>query len=489
MTKKQYFNIQNEILKKRYKKRFYYFVIEAFRVLHNDENLVKNWHLEYLCDLAQLYIELRAKKTLKNAYVPELEKFGFTHFYDLCINVPPRSLKSEIFSVFLIAWAWIDYPALKFLCNSHSFEKPALKLSKDTRKLLKSHWYISNFGDKISYGSDQLHNFENPSGGYRLTTSTNTGIQGSGANIEVLDDTMSKEMSRSDKAIQNVSDFLLEDLPTRFNDLLYDFTIMIEQRLITEDPTGTWISIGKKFNHVVLPAELTDDVRPEMLREKYIDNLLFPARLSHEILAQKRLELLTSFEGQYLQTPIKAGGNILKSDWFEIVERNQVPEYLNWKMYIDGAYTKNTKNDPTGILLAAMYKEVIYIKDFTSVYYEMPELIECVGNYVKAFRLINNHILYEPKASGISLGQMLLSTHGISTIPLQTPFVGKSKEERVNTIAFHCAAGRVKLIRGQWNSAFLSELESFPNGKHDEACDLLSYCVEEEIINRVRNNF
>ena len=35
-------------------------------------------------------------------------------------------------------------------------------------------------------------------------------------------------------------------------------------------------------------------------------------------------------------------------------------------------------------------------------------------------------------------------------------------------------AGNVKLVRGEWNEAFLQEVESFPNGRHDDLIDAAS---------------
>ena len=40
-------------------------------------------------------------------------------------------------------------------------------------------------------------------------------------------------------------------------------------------------------------------------------------------------------------------------------------------------------------------------------------------------------------------------------------------------------AGNVKLLRGQWNEAYLSELENFPVGGHDDQVDASSDAFNE----------
>jgi len=49
-----------------------------------------------------------------------------------------------------------------------------------------------------------------------------------------------------------------------------------------------------------------------------------------------------------------------------------------------------------------------------------------------------------------------------------------SKEERADPFAAQAEAGNVKLLRAEWNRAYLEELEQFPHGKHDDQVDASS---------------
>ena len=48
------------------------------------------------------------------------------------------------------------------------------------------------------------------------------------------------------------------------------------------------------------------------------------------------------------------------------------------------------------------------------------------------------------------------------------------KFTRAGPVAARVNAGRLKLVRGSWNRAFIDELATFPVGAHDDQVDALS---------------
>ena len=50
----------------------------------------------------------------------------------------------------------------------------------------------------------------------------------------------------------------------------------------------------------------------------------------------------------------------------------------------------------------------------------------------------------------------------------------KGKETFAKPLSAQAEAGNVLLLRGHWNDSFLSELESFPDGNHDDQVDTAS---------------
>jgi phage terminase large subunit-like protein len=49
-----------------------------------------------------------------------------------------------------------------------------------------------------------------------------------------------------------------------------------------------------------------------------------------------------------------------------------------------------------------------------------------------------------------------------------------SKELRADPLSSQLNAGNVKLVKGDWNKAFIEEFRKFPRGKHDDIVDATS---------------
>jgi predicted phage terminase large subunit-like protein len=60
-----------------------------------------------------------------------------------------------------------------------------------------------------------------------------------------------------------------------------------------------------------------------------------------------------------------------------------------------------------------------------------------------------------------------------------------SKEVRADPFAAQAEAGNVKLKNGPWNTAYLDELMSFPNGKHDDQVDSSSGAFNKLALSKI----
>src|SRR5690606_38059501 len=113
-----------------------------------------------------------------------------------------------------------------------------------------------------------------------------------------------------------------------------------------------------------------------------------------------------TFAGQYMQTPSPDEGGEIKKEWFNIIDKFELPiDLMNWKMIIDGAYTNDTKNDPTGLMVYSSYQGNIYILSSIDKYLELPELIKFIPSYIDNLGVKISIIKAEPKASGKSIVQ------------------------------------------------------------------------------------
>ena len=55
----------------------------------------------------------------------------------------------------------------------------------------------------------------------------------------------------------------------------------------------------------------------------------------------------------------------------------------------------------------------------------------------------------------------------------------KNKVDRARPLSTAAEAGNVRIVRGDWNAAFLDEIEQFPDGAHDDQVDAVSGACAE----------
>jgi predicted phage terminase large subunit-like protein len=244
------------------------------------------------------------------------------------------------------------------------------------------------------------------------------------------------------------------------------------QRLHEEDLSGFLLGggSGETWEHLCLPA-LNENNEP-----------LYPEKHSFEELEQIRQGSRYTFAGQYMQQPSPQEGGEWRKDWFEIVNKNEIPTNLKWDLFIDGAYTKDTSNDPTGFQIGTKINNDYYILSSIDKYLEMPELIKFIPNYINSLGIEIRMIYVEPKASGKSIKQLIQSQTRFNISEIKSDFVNVSKIERARSSAPFIEGGRVKLIQGTWIESYLNQIAMFPNAKHDEHIDLTAYGIEKNLM-------
>jgi len=62
----------------------------------------------------------------------------------------------------------------------------------------------------------------------------------------------------------------------------------------------------------------------------------------------------------------------------------------------------------------------------------------------------------------------------------------ENKETRAIPLSSQAEIGNVDMLEGDWNDDFISELEDFPNGSHDDQVDAASGAFNE--LSGVKNN-
>lgn len=473
LTKEQLvFHIEKEICERSY----YEFFKRAVEILEPSIRWKFNFHHKYLCDILDKEIERIA--------------LGLPKDQDYIVNIPPRTTKSLIFTVILNAWAWIKYPHLKFMTISYG-EKLAVKLAYQTKLLIKSKWYQERWGDvfELSKDDSQKGSYSNDKGGSRESFGMSGGITGSGADVIIMDDP-NKPKDISDVMLENVTDIFKDTVYNRLNNIEVGLRIIVQQRTHERDLSGFVLeNYPDDFEHICLPMELADNIKPDYLASEYTDGLLHGERFNlKSILNYKKVLGSRNYAGQYKQKPVDEESAIIKKTWFNFIDKlTDDHKNITWHFIIDSAYTEKAKNDPSGIIIVGKFNNDLIISKAFKFHLAFPDLIKKIVDLMSQYGQRGTKIYIEPKASGISMVQQLKRMTKFNIIQMQPP--KDSKEVRLNAASPTVESGRIFLVKDNWNDDFITEVSGFPVAPHDEYPDLLGYAIEELLNKQTQANY
>jgi|AntDeeMinimDraft_5_1070356.scaffolds.fasta_scaffold13780_2 predicted phage terminase large subunit-like protein len=401
----------------------------------------------------------------------------------LIINIPPRYGKTELAVKMFIAYGLALNPQSKFIHLSYS-DDLALDNSSQTKEYIESDAFQELWRMQLKKDAQGKKKWFNQFGGGVYATASGGAITGFGAGVTdseifsgaiIIDDPLKPDDALSDVKRKAVNERYNGTIRSRVNDRNTPI-IVIMQRLHEEDLSGYLLDggSGEQWEHLCLPALDKNNIP------------LWEQKHNFKELEQIRQASRYNFAGQYMQIPSPEEGGEWKKEWFEIIDKSEVPNGLKWELIIDGAYTKNTQNDPTGLQIGARSGDNYIIYQSIDKYLEMPELIQYIPKFIDSSGVNVSLTLVEPKASGKSIAQLLRSGTRLNIAEINTSFVNTSKIENVRTCSPYIEGGRVKLVKGVWNDSFLQQVGTFPNAKHDEHIDLTCYGIERNLLSRVK---
>ena len=433
-------------------------------------NYIVNWHHRYIAEKLTEFVKGNIKK--------------------LAISIPPQHGKSELASRRFPAFAFGLNPNLRIAGCSYS-STFASKFNRQVQRIIDNDIYSKIFPHVKLNSKRVLNDSKNNylrnsfefeiighSGSY-IAVGVGAGITGNPVDILIIDDPVKgREEANSITYRNKLWDWFTDEARTRLHNNSQELIIMT--RWHYDDILGRVLEIEDDWEVINLEAIKETETQNEY-DKRQIGEALWEEKHSLKRLLEIKSKHPKTFYSLYQGKPTIEGGEKFKEEYFEIVDKNQVPK-LKLEMYIDGAYTKKTTNDPTGIMLAGKHEQTLYIVKSIDKYLELPELLSFIDNFADANNFKKEYrIFVEPKASGISLRQFL-NKKGYNAIDIKHKYVNVSKEERADAVTPYCESGKVKIIKGDWNKHFLEQLKRFPNDAHDEHVDLISYAIIKNFI-------
>ena len=227
-----------------------------------------------------------------------------------------------------------------------------------------------------------------------------------------------------------------------------------------------------QFGHEELPKSFT------FIPSKITDNKILmandPSYISN-LKALSKVERMRLLDGNWNIKP--SAGNYFQRSWFEVV----MAAPYGWSgvvRYWDRAATKpnETNNDPDwtrGVLLYKYPNGLWIVADVKSIR-DTPLQVEALIKNTASQDGYGVTVYGEqdPGSAGIADSGNFVRMLAGYDVRISRPT--KDKETRARPISAQCEVGNIKVLKGAWNEEFFTELENFPEGKHDDIVDALS---------------
>jgi len=418
------------------------------------------------------------------SFYKQLQRFADGEVTKMMVWIPPQTGKTEGATRRMTAYLLGVNPRLKVAIVSYN-SPMARKFNREIQRIIDMPEYKEVFPDTrlneknvVTVHGSWLRNADEcevvKHGGGFKTVGVGGPLTGSKVDVLIIDDVYKDAQDVWSTTVRsNIADWYDTVAETRLHN--NSRQLVVFTRWHEDDLAGRIVKTHPKGWEIVkYEAIKTGD--PTDIDPRQPGEALWPERHSAEKLMAAREKNAYAFEALYQQNPSPKGGNYIRGEWFVIKDQATFPDMV-YDMWIDGAYTKSTKNDPTGIMVCGTHAGKLYVKTFIEAYMEMPELLSTVRAVASANGInAKSRVYVEPKASGKTLVQML-GNSGLNMVEIKSKLVSDGKEARIHTAAPTINGGGVVLAQGAWNSVFIHQLEAFPGAKHDEAVDLLGYAI------------
>ena len=310
----------------------------------------------------------------------------------------------------------------------------------------------------------------------------NTGIAGFGADLLIVDDPFKdRKEAESPVARQNVWEWFTSAALQRLSPDGIVVIIMtrwhvddLVGRLTNPKYTAELADAGfhdETYRVFNLPATCRDDVNDFLCRKQ--GEALWPERWTERILAAKKIAAGSyEYSAQFDGDPRPRGANTGITDKIQWIESKDVPKDLEQVRTWDLAVTNTESSDWNASARGGYHRttDTFYI---THIYRRISRWLGTKAA-VKDFgdRELGRIIIEAIGGFDGLFDEVRLMQSGKNVVQASKP--STSKESRAWPWLAHMEAGKVIIVRGEWNTDLLDEINVFPMGTHDDQVDAVS---------------
>lgn len=436
------------------------FLQMCFLYLNPGATYLPNWHIKAI------------------AY--QLDRIRRGEITRLIINMPPRYLKSLTVTVAFTAFLLGHEPWRKIFAISYGDDLSA-KHASDFRSLVHAPWFKRAFR-KLQILRSVDGELVTTKRGFRKSTSVSGPLTGLGGDLFIIDDPQKPVDAQSELRRNSLNQWVSNTLMSRLDNKQTGAIIVVMQRVHMDDLSGFLSNSPDDWEILSLPAiaeaEENIPIGNGEIYHRQIGEALHPELESLDtIRKQQHIMGPDVFEAQYQQSPVPAGGAMIKRVWLRYYD--QLPERTYEAKVIqswDTAAKDGAQNDWSVCTTWLVIDEHFYLLDLTRGRYEYPQLRDTAVALAGHFK--PDEILIEEASTGIALAQDLKETldYYVNPIPVHRDKIGRLYVQQAKF-----AAGRVHFPAG---ASFLPELEAellaFPQARTDDQVDSISQALAYE---------
>jgi predicted phage terminase large subunit-like protein len=403
----------------------------------------------------------------------------------LMVFMPPQNGKSELVSRRFPAYALGRNPDLRIIAASYSAGL-AGDMSRDVQKIMETESYAALFPDtRLPSNSDTEQrttlNFEVVGRqGYYRAAGVGGPITGKTANIGLIDDPVkNRDEAESEAFRKSVWGWYTSTFYTRlFGDS--GAVILCMTRWHEDDLAGRLLRMMREepgadqWTVLNFPALAEAERHPDDPRD--VGDPLWPSKYPLEELQRRQIVSGEyDWSALYQQRPAPPGGAMFKRDWLPIVDA--APANARRCRGWDKAGT-NAAGDWTAGVKLAESGGIYYVEDAIRARLSsgarnalMHQTAQMDGPscYIR--------IEQEPGSGGKESAE--ISVRQLAGYVVRVKPSTTDKVSRARPLASQAEAGNVRIVRAQWNRAFLDELCAFPFGENDDQVDGASSAFNE----------
>jgi predicted phage terminase large subunit-like protein len=402
----------------------------------------------------------------------KLERVARGELKRLIINMAPRHTKSEFASFLFPAWMMGRNPRMKIIQATHTTEL-AVNFGRKTKNLLDSDEYKEIFSDvKLAADSKASGRWDTSSGGMYYAVGVGSNLAGRGGDLIIIDDPHSEQTAMSASGFDDAWDWYTGGPRQRLQP--GGSIVLVQTRWSEKDMTGQLLRamakdpLADQWEIVELPAIFEDNTP------------CWPEFWSLDDLNAVRASIpLGKWNAQYQQNPTNEESAIIKREWWQRWDKEEVPNLHYVIQSYDTAFSKRETADYSAITTWGVFypnesgTPGLILLDSKKGRWDFPQLKQMAFDEYKFWD--PDTVIVEAKASGTPLTQEMRQM-GIPVVNF-TPSRGNDKITRVHSVSPLFEAGMVWCPDTIFAEEMVEEVAAFPNGEHDDLVDSMTQAL------------